>query len=216
MSAASLPFVGVAAAVMALVCAARAATSFQAEAGASYFFLREARLERAPTPLSTDEPGKFAPFVAGSLAFNERVALRLSYAFLDNARATAVFPGPPGVPPSPLAVVVWGRYRDDVHVVSLAPEFTWTLRPRLAFAVAPQVNWVASRGVVSYSTNSALLLLVAPQPRNDDGLTLGAAAKLRWTLGARASLSLGYEYVDLAPSFGRRAQVLSGGWRWNF
>lgn len=200
-------------AAAALTSAARAATAFQAEAGASYYFLRDARLEGAPTPLSTDEPGKLAPFIAGSLAFNERVALRVSYAYLDHARSTAMFPGPPN---SPLTVVVWGHYRDDVHVVSVAPEFTWALGPRLAFAVAPQVNWVASRGVVSYSTNSALILLVGPQARHDDGFTLGGAAKLRWTLGARSALSLGYEHVDLAPSFGRRAHVLSGGWRWKF
>lgn len=199
-----------------LLCPLLRAASVVPEVGASYYFLRGARLEGTATPLSTDEPGKLAPFVAGTFAFNERVALRFSYSYLDNARTTVVFPGPPGSPPSLLPIVIWGHYRDDVHIVSLAPEFSWALRPGLAFAVAPHVNWVASRGVVSFSTNGATILLVGPRARNDDGFTLAGAARLRWDLGARAALTLGYEYTDLAPSFGRRAHVASAGLRWKF
>jgi hypothetical protein len=194
-----------------------AAPAFHAEAGASAFFLRQhGPLEPGPAPLSVDCPTKVGPFLAGTVAFSDRFGLRLSYHRLDDVGTTAKFGGPPGLPPSPLPVVVWGHYRDDVHLFSLRPEFKWRLGRALSAGLGPQLNWVESEGVISYSTDSALILLMAPRERDDDGFTLGGAARLDWTPGTRSSLSLTYQYIELGPSFHRRAHVLSAGIEWKF
>jgi hypothetical protein len=187
------------------------------EAGASYFDLRDARFEPAPAPLQVlQSEHKVVPFIAATHAFNESFALRFSYQYLHDLTASAEFGSPPGDPPSPLAVVVWGRYQDDVHVVSAAPEFRWSLRPRLNLSLAPQLNWVASRGTVAHSSTNALILLRAPYRRNDDGFTLGGSLRLAWSFRAHSALSLGYQYLDLEPSFDRKAHVYSAGWSWQF
>lgn len=190
-----------------------ASAKIQPEVGVSYFALRDTELERGSYPLWTDEPSETSPFVAATYEFNERFGLRLSYHYLDDVRTTTQLGSPPG---SPLAVVVWGHFNDDVHLFSAAPEFRWSLAPKLTFAIAPQLNWVASKGVVSYSTNDPLVLLVAPRKWDDDGVTLGGSARFLWSLGRRAALTLGYQYLDLDPSFGREAHVVSGGVQWSF
>lgn len=197
----------------ALAGVAAAAPAFHAELGASYFLLRNSDPQPGSHRLSVDEPEKLAPFVAGAYEFSERFSLRLSYHYLSDVSTVAELGSPPG---SPLAVVVWGHYDDDVHLVSAAPEFKWSLAPRLSLGVAPQLNWVASRGVVSFSTHNPAVLLVGPQRRHDDGLTLGGAARLLWSIGKNSVVSLGYQYVDLDPSFGREAHVFSGGLLWRF
>jgi hypothetical protein len=210
---ASLAFCLCAALVTPLV----AAPKFHAEVGASAFLLRQrGALEPGPAPLTVDSPTKFSPFVAGTFAFWERFGLRLSYHHLNDVETTAEFGSPPGIPPSPLPIVVWGHYRDDVHLFSLMPEYTWNLARGLKLGIAPQLNWVASEGVIRYSTNNALILLMAPRQRDDHGFTLGGGARLLWALGARATLSLGYHHSDLGPSFHRRAHVLSAGFAWKF
>ena len=201
----------------ALVTPLVAVPTFHAEAGASAFFLRQhGPLEPGPAPLSVDNPTKVAPFLAGTFAFSERFGLRLSYHHLNDVETTAMFGSPPGLPPSPLPIVVWGHYRDDLHLFSVMPEFKWRWNGALSVGLAPQLNWLESKGVISYSTDSALILLMGPRARDDDGFTLGGAARLHWTLGTRASLSLTYQYSDLAPSFHRRAHVLSAGIEWKF
>ena len=197
-------------------CPAIMAAEIRSEIGASFFAVRHARLEQSPSPLSSDEPGRTAPYVAATYGLNERIAIRLSYHYLNDVRTTAQFAGPPGIPPSPLPVFVSGHYVDDVHVLSVAPEYHWAIAPALSFSVAPQLNWVTSRGVVSYSTNSALILLVAPRERNDEGFTWGGAVRMQWSLGARAALAAGYQFVDLEPSFDREAHVFSAGLSWKF
>ena len=195
---------------------ASAAPSLQTEVGASYFAVRDTRLEGAANLLSVDEPRKFAPFVAVRYACNDRFALRLSWQFLNDARTTATSGAPPGTPPSVPPFVVWSHYEDDVHLLSAAPEFAWNLSPQATFSLAPQLNWVASRGVASYSTLHPLILLPAPRARRDDGFTLGGAAQLRWSIGARTAISVGYQFMDLEPSFGRQANVISAGLQWRF
>jgi hypothetical protein len=190
-----------------------ASPAIQPEIGVSYFFLRHTALERGSYRLSIDEPEKFAPFVAANAELNDWLGLRFSYTFVNNARTTAMLGSPPG---SPLTVVVWGHYDDDIHVVSAAPEFKWRFTPALSLGVAPQVNWVASRGTISYSTDNPTVLLVGPRDRHDDGFTLGGSARLLWSLSARATLTLGYQYLDLDPSFDREAHVISGGLQWKF
>jgi hypothetical protein len=199
-----------------LTALALGASAIQPEVGASYFELHNARFEPAPTPLSVDEPSKGAPFIAVTHDFTDRFGFRLSYHHVNNLRATAQFGSPPGSPPSPLAVVVWGHYHDDVHLLSAAPEFKWSFSPKLTFAIAPQLSWVASRGVVSYSTTNALIQLIGPRKRHQDGFTLGGSARFLWSLGHRSAVSVGYQYVDLNPSFDREAHVFSGGVRWRF
>jgi hypothetical protein len=36
------------------------------------------------------------------------------------------------------------------------------------------------------------------------------------SLGGRSALALGYEFLDLEPSFNREAQVLTGALSWRF
>lgn len=187
---------------------------FQAEAGVSYFNFIDGQYERnPPLALSKDEPNRAAPFVAVSHAFTPRLALRLSYQFVNNARATIEHGSPPG---SMLPIVVFGHYRDDIHVVGLAPEFNFNLTPRFSFALAPKLNWVASRGMVAYSTTDPLILLVGPQSRSEHGFTAGGAARVQWSLGPRAAVTAGYEYSDLDPSFERKAHIFSAGLAWRF
>jgi hypothetical protein len=203
--------------ISALVAAsAIGAPTFHAEGGASYFVIRDARLEPAPDPLAVDEPRKVAPFVGVTYDMTDQIAFRFSYHYLSDVRTTVVFGSPPGSPPSPLPIIIWGHYEDDVHLVTVAPEFKWRIGPTVTFSIAPQVNWVASRGVVSYSTTNPLVLLLAPRERDDEGLTLGGSARIRWALGSRAAISLGYQYVDLDPSFGRKAHAFTGGLQWSF
>lgn len=195
---------------------ASATPGAQAEIGASYFALRHSGLEGAANVLSVDEPGKFAPFLAARYGFNDRFALRLSWHFLKNVRATATSGAPAGTPPSVPPFVVWTHMHDDIHVLSAAPEIAWRVSPKVTFALAPQLNWVASRGTVSYSTLHPLILLPAPQARRDDGFALGGNARLLRSLGGRAALSVGYQFLNLDPSFGRQAHVISGGLQWRF
>lgn len=172
--------------------------------------------EAAPAPLAQEQPGKWAPFLAAHIPLTDRFGLRFACDYLDDARTTATYGSPPGHPPSPLAVVVTGHYRDDVQIFSVAPEWRWQPSPDFGLALAPQLNWVVSRGIVGYSSTDALILLIAPQPRREQAFTAGAGARVDWAIGARGALSLGYRYVDLAPSFERKAHALSAGVTWKF
>src|ERR1043165_8694865 len=124
-----------------------AAADLRAEAGVSYFVPRHGRFEKSPAPLTLDDSNRGAPFVAVTRAVNENFGLRFSYHYVNEFRARTQLSSPPG---SLLAIVVWGHYRDAVHLLSAEPELTWKLAPALTFAIAPQLNWVASRGTVSY------------------------------------------------------------------
>lgn len=186
------------------------------EIGASFFLLDGGNLDGSPRPVSVDEPGEIAPFIALTYGLTDRIGLRFSYQYLNNVRTTAMFSSPPPGGPVTIPIVVWGHYVDDVHLLTLAPEFKWPVSPKMTLSVAPQLHWVASRGVVSYSTTNALIQLVAPRGRHADGFTAGGAARLGWTLGPRAAVSVAYQYCDLDPSFDREAHVFSGGFQWRF
>lgn len=193
-----------------------AAPGYQVEAGATLFTFESGQFEPGPTPLVTDDPPEVAPYVAMTYGFTDQFGLRLAYHYLNDVRATVEFGSPPGFPPSPLPVVVWGHYRDDVHVVSLAPEFSWSLSRAFTVTLGPQLNWVASRGTISYSTNALALTLLAPRPQRDEGFTAGGTARLNWSIGARTAITVGYHYLDLDPSFDRKAHAFSGGLQWKF
>lgn len=197
--------------------ALRAETNFRAEAGVSYFALHGARFENQPAPLALDQDGgRWAPFVAGSYAFTERVGVRLSYHYVHNLSATAEYGYPPGPGDVHPQVVTWGHYDDDIHLVTLAPQLKWAFNDRVSATVAPGLNWVASRGTVGYSTLNPAVTLPARRGRNESGLTLGAAAGLAWAVGEQGTFSLSYQWVDLDPSWNREAHVFSGGLGWQF
>ncbi|HYP17494.1 MAG TPA: outer membrane beta-barrel protein [Opitutus sp.] len=185
------------------------------ETGASYIALRDARFESRPDPLHVDGGrSKVAPFIAAGYSFTERLGLRLSYHFLDDIRASAEFPHSPGHGDVHLPVVVWGHYRDDVHLVGLAPELRWARGDKLTFTFSPGLNWVASRGHVSYGTVETVPMTGRKQ--SDEGFTLGGSVGLVWALAERSAVSLNYQYTDLDPSFGREAHLLTGGVRFSF
>lgn len=190
------------------------AGDFSAEAGASYVRPRSFEAE-STNVFGRQDRSRWAPYIAGRYVWNDWLGARLSYRHISDFRATIEYGIPPagGVGPQ---VIVWGHYRDDVHQVSLAPEITFHPYAGLVLVVSPVVNWVSSRGDVSYSTNNPAVTLLAMRDRNDTGFTLGGSVQLRYALSARAAVTVGYEYVDLAPSFGRKAHVFSGGVQWTF
>lgn len=203
--------------VLLLATAASAATRWSAEAGVSWFMVRGFDLGTEPGPLAVRETDRAAPFVAGRYAFTDRFGVKLAYDYVANADATAEYGYPPGQGGDVhTPVAIWGRYDIDLHVVSLAPEFTWPVNARLSVTLAPAVNWVASRAWVAYDTTLPNVLLVAAHAENDDGFTLGANVGISWALSERAALTASYRYVDLNPSWHREAHVVSGGLRWTF
>jgi hypothetical protein len=207
-----------AAAVLAI--AARADTRFFAEAGASHAFVDNS--DAAATPgfvivSKHDDSARFAPYVAGGVSFSERFRLRFSYHYLSDLDSRTV--EVPEVSPAVFPPIQYYRNTsDDVHIVGVAPEFTWPLRQRLSLNVSPMLNWVVSRGVISRGSNSPLVSSLPSPPLNhrDDAITLGASAGLVWALGERADAAFSYQYTDLDPSFGRTAHLLSAGLRWRF
>ena len=206
------PFLSLLLLLSALAAPVIASPTIEPEAGVSYFVLRHTQIQPGAVT-SVDEPTATVPFVAVTGGFTDHFGLRLSYHYLRNVDTVTRYNVPPG---SLLQILVWGHYEDDVHLFSAAPEFKWSLAPRVMFAIAPEVNWVASKGMISYSTNGAALTLVAPQTRNDHGFTLGGSTRLVWSLGRHAAVALGYQYVDLDPSFGRVGHVFSGSVQWEF
>jgi hypothetical protein len=199
---------------------ALADAKFYAEAGASHFALRGARFEKQPNPLTvSDDKGQIAPFVAAGYSFTDTLGLRLSYHFVDDVSGSALYPYPPdyGDIRPLVAVVTWGFYRDDIHLLSLAPELKWPVNGKLKLSFSPSLNWVASRGEVTYSFTSLSTLIPAlARKRRDDGFTFGGSVGLTWSVAERVALSAGYHYVDLDPSFNRTAHIISGGLRWEF
>ncbi len=194
---------------------ASGAPGFRAEIGATYFHLQHGRFESGPPPAATDEDSRTAPYLALTYSFNESFGLRLGYHALIHGRATVDRITSPAGTSLP-AIEVRGHYHDDTHVIGLAPEFSLKIAPRLTCTLAPQVNWVSSRGVISYSTTNPLILLLGPRRRTASGFTLGGGGRFEWSLNARAALSFGYTFLDLDPSFGRTAHAFSGGASWKF
>src|SRR5688572_29836687 len=98
------------------------AAAFEAEIGASYFVFRGTQLGQ--TALSVDEPKELAPYIAGTYVVSDRFGVRLTYHHLRDVHTQADFGAPPGLPPSQPAGV-FGHFEDDVHLLSVAPEFEW-------------------------------------------------------------------------------------------
>jgi hypothetical protein len=196
-----------------LMAAAPAGAVIGLEAGYSHFKFRDSDPERDIGTRMVDEPSRGAPFIAGSMTLTERIGLRLSYHYIDDIRSTAELRLPEDWPAT---VSVHGAYRDNVHLVTFAPEYGWSPRPGLLLAISPQLHWVNSRGHVSYSTNWPDLVLPDPERRNRHGFTLGISGRIGVTLSERSAAFVGYGFSDLEPSFGRQAHVFSGGFSFAF
>lgn len=201
---------------LALSVSAWAQSPIKLEAGVSHFFIRQGNPESGQAPLAIDDPDKTAPFIAASMDLSDLFTLRLSYRYVSDLHTVATYGSPPSAPPPNTPVVVWGHYEDDLHLISFAPEFKWTLSPGWTWAIGPQVNWVASRGRISYSTTDPTVQLVAARGRNDDGFTLGGTTRVSYDLGERSALSLEYQFVDLEPSFNRESHILTASFQWKF
>src|SRR5262245_45110354 len=90
-----------------------AAAAVELEAGARGLVLRHARYEASPPPLSVAESTHLAPYVAVVCPCVDWFAVRLSYLYADDLRATVVYGSLPGLPPPrPPTVLVQGYYRD--------------------------------------------------------------------------------------------------------
>jgi|GEM_PF-2490359 len=197
--------------------AAAQQNGFYAEVGASYLSLHGARFERSPAPLQTmGGKARTAPFITAGYRVDSGLGVRLSYHAIGDIEAVAKFGSPPD-PKEPVntPVVVWGYYEDEVHLVTLAPEFSWP-RGKLTFSVAPEVNWVSSRGHAAYTMEDPTIAAIPPRRHSENGFTLGGAVGVSYAIGERTSVSLTYHYTDLDPSFDRQAHVISAGLKWAF
>ncbi len=197
--------------------AAAQPVGFYAELGASYLSLHGERFERSPEPLQTlGGKAKTAPFVTAGYRLDEGLSVRLSYHAIGDIEAAAKFGSPPNQGgPVNTPVVVWGRYEDEVHLLTLAPEFSWP-RGKWTFRLAPEVNWVSSRGRASYTMSDPTIAAIPPRTHSENGFTLGGALAVSYAIAERTSVSLTYHYTDLDPSFDREAHVFSAGVRWGF
>ena len=210
-----------------------AESKFYTEAGVAYVALRGANYETgiepslalantvpgAPVPQSIftvlgEDKSTWAPFISAGYTFSERVGVRLAYHFVGNLSASVK---------STLLVggdVVLGdvslRFNDEVHVLSLAPEFKWPVTGGLRLTVSPELNWVASRGEVLATTLNPVINVLPRGIRNKQALTLGASVGAIWALSDQCDLAVGYKYSDLKPSWGRAAHMVSGSLRWRF
>jgi hypothetical protein len=173
----------------------------------------------APAPTSTltvlsEDKSQWAPFVAAGYTFTDRIGLRLSYQYIGSlsarAKSTIIVGG------DAVLGEVSFRFNDKVHVVSLAPVFTWPLASKLTLTFSPEVNWIASRGEILASTDSPQINIAPRQVRNEQDVSVGASVGARWFLTEKCDLILGYKYTDLKPSWGRQAHLFSGGLHWRF
>jgi opacity protein-like surface antigen len=195
--------------------AAYAQSKFYAEGGVSYFDLRGASFADSAaskvTAVHVDDSA-WAPFIAAGYSFSEHIGLRLSYQYVSDVRSEVdrTYTAGSG------SYVVNARYSDDLHVVALAPEFKWTISPKLTLSLSPELNWIAMREDMRLHTDAPSITVVPRSSRTEDEFTFGASAGVSWAINERSALTLAYKYVDLKPSWDRTANVVSAGLRWNF
>lgn len=193
--------------------------TFYVEAGTSHFALGHADLHHpsaglAPVKVTLSETkSRWSPLLAVGAEFNSWFAARLSFQRLNNVTGSVVQEfAPEGSTRQYLAT----RSSEDVSVVTLSPEFRWKLAERLDAFVRADLAWVDSRGDVHVDTNLPHILVIPHTRRDDNEFTAGGSLGLDWHLSDTWSLAGSYQYVDLKPSFGRDAHVLSSALRYRF
>lgn len=188
---------------------------FHVEAGASYLALREANFASNPSyPVAVvrNDRSAWAPYLAGGFSLTDWLGLRLSYHYVDGieSEVNRTFPGDPS------AYVINHRYSEDIHLLGLAPEFKWQASSALTLFVSPELNWVVVREDARAWTNAPAVTIIPRTTRTEKDFTFGASAGGTWALSESWAVTLAYKYVDLNPSWDRRAHVISGGLRWSF
>lgn len=186
---------------------------FHVEAGASLLLLSDAKLGSSlgPTTVREDDTA-WAPFIAAGYSFSERWGVRLSYHYVDGVKAaidTTLTAGSE-------SYLIASRLSDDLHVVTLGPEFRWPLTPTLMLSASPTVNWITVRAETVTTTNAPHILVVPRTLWTHDDLTLGGGLGLAWRISEAWTGSLRYSYMDLKPSRDRSAHAFSLGLQRNF
>lgn len=192
-----------------------AQSNYFAEAGVGYAGLSGARFPTGQILPLADvdaDDGAWAPYLAAGYDFSERFALRASYTYLDGADATVTYRGNEGS----TQYFLTNRYEGRGHLLSLAPEFKWRVTPAVVFSVAPELNWLYLRESIATDTNMPHILVMADRVRSEEDLSLGGTASLQWAWSPAWTLAVRYRFVDLDPSWNRKAHVLSGGVIWRF
>ncbi len=172
-----------------------------------------------PVPGSTvrlldDDKSAWAPSVAAGYTFSERVGLRLSYHYLGQLSAGERISVLVGGDASLGDVLV--RFNDTVHLITLAPQFEWPITGRISIELAPELNWVASRGEVLTTASNPSITVLPRRTRNEEGFSFGASIRAKWVFTEKWDLTLGYKYADLQPSWGRQAHLITAGLRLHF
>jgi opacity protein-like surface antigen len=190
-------------------CVATVGSAFAAplvfDAGASYVLLTGARYETDPDPsIAHEDKTAWSPYVGAAWGFSAAFAIRLGYQFIGNLRTDAVYSMPPGPGPVKPAVVVPAKYKSDIHDFTVGPQFRINLDDRFSALLTPELNWVLERGDATYFSGPAIA-------HDQNKLTLGASAALRYTIDSRWSVDLTYRYIDASPSWHRKAHAFGVG-----
>ena len=206
-----------------------AVSPFYTEAGGSYVALRGAHFPNGAPQLPsitiyppiltwtqapvTQDKSKWSPFVALGYSFSDYLGVRLSYQYIGDLSARtewdATFaPGYETFAPAKEPVFS-SSYKDDIHVLSLAPELKWPIAGKLVVTLAPEINWMSIREEVqeTYVSNSAPV--ITNRSHNQKKYTLGASFGLLWSFTEQWAFAVRYKYTDLKPSFGRKAHGLT-------
>ena len=206
---------------------------FYAEAGVGYASVRGARFQSEafidssvillvpgtvpPTATITSvsqDRSAASPFLALGYSLSERWSLRLSYRYLGDLSARVDY-----------RVIVGGdtfvgtyttKFNDDVHIVSLAPEFTWPVASHLSLTISPELNWVVNDSELLSTTQSSSVIITPRLTRHESKFTFGASAACVWDWTETSSVVLRYQYADLKSSREREAHLVTGAVRWRF
>lgn len=189
---------------------------FYAEAGVSYLAVEGTTSPdvHISLPLLARDHDKTAwsPFIAAGWNLSDHFGLRTAYRYVDGLNVQEAFAIQDGTGTYHLTT----RYSDDLHVVTLAPEFRWRAGHAAVITLSPELNWVHLRESVHTWTNAPAVDPAPPRTRSDEDFSLGGSAAVVWALTARWSLPLRYSYLDLDPSWNRRAHAVSAGLAWQF
>lgn len=208
--------------------AVAASPGFFLEAGAGYAFLHGADYASSGFIYDTgaaqstitgsqtvdEEDGVGTAVLAAGYTFSERFGVRLSYQNLG--RATTTFTSDVVIANDVIAAAVHSRYSDQVEIVALAPEFRWAPRRNLTLVFTPEANWVRSDAEIAVVTNHPAISVAPRSTRTRDEITLGGGVAGEWSVTAHLALVTRYQYVNLEPSWGRHAQIVTGTLQWRF